>query len=78
MSLRFCVLGSGSSGNASYLEADGFGVLLDIGLGPRRLARGLTVSRSRMHRARLLRDSPSRRTRPVTEVTGPQDIYSAV
>src|SRR6267142_323120 len=41
MSLRFCVLGSGSSGNASYLESDGFGVLLDIGLGPRRLARGL-------------------------------------
>jgi phosphoribosyl 1,2-cyclic phosphodiesterase len=41
MSLRFCVLGSGSSGNASYLETDGFGVLLDIGLGPRRLAKGL-------------------------------------
>src|SRR5262245_45406291 len=41
MSLRFCVLGSGSSGNASYLETDGFGVLLDIGLGPRRVARGL-------------------------------------
>ena len=41
MSLRFCVLGSGSSGNASYLEADGFGLLLDVGLGPRRLAKGL-------------------------------------
>jgi phosphoribosyl 1,2-cyclic phosphodiesterase len=41
MALRFCVLGSGSSGNASYLEADGFGLLLDAGLGPRRLARGL-------------------------------------
>ena len=42
MSLRFCNLGSGSSGNASYVEADGFGVLLDVGLGPRRLTRGLT------------------------------------
>jgi phosphoribosyl 1,2-cyclic phosphodiesterase len=41
MSLRFCNLGSGSSGNASYLEADGYGVLLDVGLGPRRLSRGL-------------------------------------
>jgi phosphoribosyl 1,2-cyclic phosphodiesterase len=47
MSLRFCVLGSGSSGNASYLEADGFGVLLDIGLGPRRLARGLADAGAR-------------------------------
>jgi len=41
MPMRFCVLGSGSSGNASYVEADGFGILLDVGLGPRRLAKGL-------------------------------------
>ena len=41
MPLRFCVLGSGSSGNASYLEAERFGLLLDVGLGPRRLAKGL-------------------------------------
>lgn len=41
MPLRFCVLGSGSSGNASFLEAEGFGLLLDVGLGPRRLAKGL-------------------------------------
>ena len=41
MPLRFCVLGSGSSGNASFLETEGFGLLLDIGLGPRRLAKGL-------------------------------------
>src|SRR5262249_50288709 len=32
------VLASGSSGNASLIEADGFGVLLDVGLGPRLLA----------------------------------------
>src|SRR4051794_10508105 len=37
--MRFCVLASGSSGNASLLRAGAFGVLLDIGLGPRTLAR---------------------------------------
>lgn len=41
MPLHFCSLGSGSSGNASYLQADGYGLLLDVGLGPRRLAKGL-------------------------------------
>jgi phosphoribosyl 1,2-cyclic phosphodiesterase len=38
MTLRFTVLASGSSGNASLMEAAGFGVLLDAGLGPRQLA----------------------------------------
>jgi phosphoribosyl 1,2-cyclic phosphodiesterase len=38
MSMRFTVLASGSRGNASLLEAGGFGVLLDAGLGPRLLA----------------------------------------
>jgi phosphoribosyl 1,2-cyclic phosphodiesterase len=38
MGLRFTVLASGSGGNASLIEADGFGVLLDAGLGPRQLA----------------------------------------
>jgi phosphoribosyl 1,2-cyclic phosphodiesterase len=38
MAARFAVLASGSSGNASFLQADGFGVLLDVGLGPRELA----------------------------------------
>lgn len=38
MSLRFTVLGSGSSGNAMYLHANDLGILLDIGLGPRELA----------------------------------------
>lgn len=37
MPVRFTVLGSGSSGNASLLEADGFGLLIDAGLGPRQL-----------------------------------------
>jgi phosphoribosyl 1,2-cyclic phosphodiesterase len=39
-SLRFSVLSSGSSGNATYLEAGGLGLLVDIGLSCRRL-RGL-------------------------------------
>jgi phosphoribosyl 1,2-cyclic phosphodiesterase len=43
MGLRFTVLASGSSGNASLIEADGFGVLLDAGLGPRRLAARLAA-----------------------------------
>ena len=38
MALRFSMLASGSSGNACLLEADGFGVLVDAGLGPRQLA----------------------------------------
>src|SRR5262245_7450967 len=38
MALQFCVLGSGSAGNASFLQADGFGVLIDIGLGPRQIS----------------------------------------
>jgi glyoxylase-like metal-dependent hydrolase (beta-lactamase superfamily II) len=37
MGLRFTNLASGSGGNASLIEADGFGVLVDAGLGPRLL-----------------------------------------
>jgi phosphoribosyl 1,2-cyclic phosphodiesterase len=38
MSVLFTVLASGSRGNASLLEVNGFGLLLDFGLGPRQLA----------------------------------------
>jgi ribonuclease BN (tRNA processing enzyme) len=38
MTIRFTVLGSGSAGNASLVQVDGFGLLLDAGLGPRQLA----------------------------------------
>jgi phosphoribosyl 1,2-cyclic phosphodiesterase len=38
MPVRFTVLGSGSGGNSSFLEADGYGLLLDAGLGPRQIA----------------------------------------
>lgn len=43
MTLHFTVLASGSSGNASLLEANGFGVLIDAGLGPRQLAMRLAA-----------------------------------
>jgi phosphoribosyl 1,2-cyclic phosphodiesterase len=44
MPLQFTVLASGSGGNASLIDADGFGVLLDVGLGPRQLAARLTAA----------------------------------
>jgi hypothetical protein len=43
MPLQFTVLASGSAGNASLVRADGFGVLLDAGLGPRQLAARLAA-----------------------------------
>ncbi len=36
--MRFTVLASGSGGNASLVESGGFGVLIDVGLGPRQLS----------------------------------------
>jgi phosphoribosyl 1,2-cyclic phosphodiesterase len=44
MGLRFTVLASGSSGNASLVQADGFGVLIDAGIGPRMLAARLKAA----------------------------------
>lgn len=44
MSLRFTVLASGSAGNASLVEAEGFGVLIDAGLGPRQLGSRLAAA----------------------------------
>jgi phosphoribosyl 1,2-cyclic phosphodiesterase len=41
MTLRFRVLGSGSSGNSTLVEGGGARVLLDAGLGPRQLAERL-------------------------------------
>ena len=39
--LRFRVIGSGSSGNATLVEEDGTRILIDAGLGPRELAERL-------------------------------------
>jgi phosphoribosyl 1,2-cyclic phosphodiesterase len=44
MTLRFTVLASGSAGNASLIATDGFGVLLDAGIGPRVLAARLAAA----------------------------------
>jgi phosphoribosyl 1,2-cyclic phosphodiesterase len=41
INMRFTVLASGSGGNASLVEAGGFGVLLDAGIGPRTLTKRL-------------------------------------
>jgi ribonuclease BN (tRNA processing enzyme) len=38
MSMRFCMLASGSAGNSALISLDGFGLLIDAGLGPRQLA----------------------------------------
>lgn len=43
MAARFTVLASGSSGNASLLEWEGFGLLIDCGLSPRELGRRLAI-----------------------------------
>lgn len=44
MSLRFRVLGSGSSGNATLVEGSGTRLLIDAGLGPRTLAERLQAA----------------------------------
>jgi phosphoribosyl 1,2-cyclic phosphodiesterase len=56
MPLHFTVLASGSAGNASLLEVEAFGLLLDVGLGPRNLAKRLVAagaSWNRVHAALL-------------------------
>jgi len=42
--MRFCVLGSGSKGNCTYVEADGVGVLIDAGFSGIEVARRLAVA----------------------------------
>jgi phosphoribosyl 1,2-cyclic phosphodiesterase len=44
MTLRFTVLASGSAGNASLIETEGLGVLLDAGIGPRILGARLAAA----------------------------------
>lgn len=43
MSARFTVLASGSGGNAAFLQAGDFGLLLDFGLGSRTLSKRLAL-----------------------------------
>lgn len=44
MPARFTVLASGSSGNAAFLSVDGFGLLVDCGIGPRSLSDRLSAA----------------------------------
>jgi len=44
MAVHFHVLGSGSAGNCSLVEIDGFGLLIDLGFGPRTLAGRFAVT----------------------------------
>jgi phosphoribosyl 1,2-cyclic phosphodiesterase len=43
MPLRFTVLASGSNGNSTLVQSDHFGLLIDVGLGPRQIANRLAV-----------------------------------
>ena len=43
MAARFCVLASGSSGNCVFVQSDGFGFLIDFGIGPRFIASRLAA-----------------------------------
>lgn len=52
--MRFTVLASGSKGNASLLELDDCGILIDVGLGPRILASRLAAVRASWHKIRAV------------------------
>src|SRR5437764_6555352 len=52
MPLEFTVLASGSAANSSLLEADGAGLLIDVGLGPRQLAGRLAAAGASWTRVR--------------------------
>lgn len=54
MPMHFTVLASGSGGNASLLEVDGFGVLIDVGLGPRVLAARMAAIGASWQRVRAV------------------------
>jgi phosphoribosyl 1,2-cyclic phosphodiesterase len=54
MPLEFTVLASGSSGNACLLRTAGFGLLLDAGLGPRKLAARLAAVGARWNQVRAV------------------------
>src|SRR4051812_44768395 len=51
MTARFTVLASGSAGNSSLLQADGFGLLIDFGLGVRKLGSRLAARKLTWHAA---------------------------
>lgn len=50
MSVQFAVLASGSQGNSTLVQSEGVGTLVDIGLGPRALAKRLGTVGSSLDR----------------------------
>ncbi|MFN0051424.1 MAG: MBL fold metallo-hydrolase [Planctomycetales bacterium] len=54
MAARWAVLASGSGGNASLLQQDGQGVLLDAGLGPRQMATRMSQVRATWQQVRAV------------------------
>lgn len=53
MAVAFHVLASGSSGNCSLLDFDDFGILIDLGIGPRQLAGRLSDGAAIWDRVRV-------------------------
>jgi phosphoribosyl 1,2-cyclic phosphodiesterase len=52
--MRVCVLGSGSSGNSIYIACGGFGFIIDVGLGPRKLRERLASAGSSLDEVRAV------------------------
>ena len=50
MAMRFCILGSGSSGNAALLVTENARVLVDVGFSPRRLSGLLAAAGEKLER----------------------------
>lgn len=48
--MKFCVLGSGSKGNATYIEHDGAGLLIDAGFSGKELSRRMALAGGDMDR----------------------------
>ncbi len=54
MSLQYCIVASGSKGNAVWVRADDTEVLLDCGIGPRGLAKPLAALGSKLDNIRAV------------------------
>jgi len=50
MAMRFCILGSGSAGNAAFLQTEGARVLVDAGFSAKKLGELLAAAGESLHR----------------------------